>query len=185
MESQLPLTKKERKALHRQQQLEGRRRDNRKRTKRKVIRMSLVILSIAAVVGLFIWFAVQQPPVSEGDIIARKGLHWHPELTININGVRQSIPTNIGIGAVHKPIHTHDDTGVIHLEFGGRVIKNDIIVKKFFDAWGKQFNSSCILEHCNGPEGTVSMTVNGKENTEYEQYLMQDKDKIEIYYNKK
>jgi hypothetical protein len=49
--------------------------------------------------------------------------------------------------------------------------------------WGKNFNSSCIFEYCNGPDGKLTMTVNGKENFEFERYVMHDKDQIIIKYN--
>ena len=55
----------------------------------------------------------------------------------------------------------------------GLVRKEDITLARFFKVWGKDINSF----------GTnLTMTVNGKENTEYGNYLMQDKDKIELRY---
>jgi len=71
------------------------------------------------------------------------------------------------------PVHTHDSTGVIHLEMSGLIRKENITLGQFFKVWGKDIRSF----------GTnMTMTVNGKENTEYENYLMQDKDKIELRY---
>ena len=48
---------------------------------------------------------------------------------------------------------------------------------------GKTFSKDCIFEYCSGADGTVKMFVNGKENTEFENYLINDKDKIEIRYD--
>lgn len=101
-------------------------------------------------------------------------------LSIYINGEKKEIPANLGIGAIHKPIHTHDATGVIHMEMQGLVTKEDTKLGNFFVIWGKQFNSNCIFDTCNGDVGTVKMTVNGQESYEFEDHLMKDGDKIEI-----
>lgn len=124
----------------------------------------------------------QEATVSEDQVVSRQGLHWHPELSIYIKGEKQEIPANIGIGAVHKPIHTHDTSGVLHLEMQGLVKKEDIKLGQFFKIWGKQFNSNCIFDACNGDVGTVKMTVNGQESFEFGNYMMKDVDKIEIKY---
>lgn len=131
-------------------------------------------------IGLLVWQAASQPPVPESDIVARRGLHWHPELAISIKGTPQEISPNLGIGAAHNPMHTHDSTGVLHLEFQGLVTQDDIRLGKFFELWKKPFSSTCILDSCNGPDDQVKMTVNGQPNTEFERYIMHDKDKIEI-----
>lgn len=124
----------------------------------------------------------QEAMVSEGQVVARQGLHWHPELSIFIKGEKQEIPANLGIGAIHKPIHTHDATGVIHMEMQGVVAKEDTKLSNFFGIWGKEFTLEKIFDKTNGAGGIVKMTVNGKENTDFENYLMKDKDRIEIRY---
>lgn len=58
--------------------------------------------------------------------------------------------------------------------------QSDTRLAKFFEAWGKEFSSQCILDVCNGEEGTVRMLVNGEENTDFENYHMKDDDRIEI-----
>ncbi len=115
-------------------------------------------------------------------VISNNGLHWHARLAIKIKGENRDIPANMGLGAVHNPIHTHDSTGEIHYEFGGTVREQDIKLKKFFDAWGKQFSSTCVLDRCNGPEGQVKMLVNGVPNNEFENYIPKNGDNIEIVF---
>ena len=154
----------------------------RKRTIKRFVKTFMVIVAIAVPLGGLIWYGATRPPTPESDIVSKKGLHWHPELTITINVKNQEIPANIGIGAVHQPIHTHDASGVVHMEIQGLVTKEDTKLGRFFKIWGKQFNSNCIFDYCNGADGNVKMFVNGKENTEFDNYLMQDKDKIEIKY---
>lgn len=127
----------------------------------------------------------QEAKVSDDQVVSQKGIHWHPKLTIYIKGQKQEIPANFGLGAIHQPIHTHEDAkdGILHMEMEGLVTKDETKLAKWFKIWGKQFNSNCIFDKCNGPEGIVKMFVNGQENKEFENYLMKDGDNIEIRYD--
>jgi hypothetical protein len=102
-----------------------------------------------------------------------RGIHTHPELKIFVKGEQIEIPQNVGIGAVHQPMHTHDDAPIIHLEYPARVTREDTRLGKFFAVWGKDFREF---------GQNVTMTVNGEPNTEYENYEMKDGDKIELHY---
>ena len=106
-------------------------------------------------------------------IIARSGIHWHPELEIFVNEEKIEIPENVGLIGAHSPIHTHEDLPIIHLEFDGLVREDDIKLGNFFKIWEKEFMSF-------GP--SVKMVVNGQENTELENYIMRDGDKVVLYY---
>lgn len=135
--------------------------------------------------GIFLVTRGENTNVPEDQIVARKGIHWHPRLTILIKGEKEEIPADFGIGAAHLPIHTHatdNKEGVLHMEMSGLVTKDETKLNKWFKLWGKQFNVNCIFDKCNGSEGTVKMTVNGTENKEFENYLMRDGDRIEIRY---
>ena len=147
---------------------------------------AIAILTVAIFVGgILLVSRDNSSSVADEEIVARNGLHWHPKLTITLKGEKQEIPANLGIGAVHQKIHTHDadaKDGVIHMEMQGVVSKEDTKLANFFRIWGKEFNSNCIFDKCNGQDGTVKMTVNAQENQEFENYLMKDGDKIEIRY---
>jgi len=114
-------------------------------------------------------------------------------VTLRTGGMPALTPVRIGIGAVHNPMHTHEEDHVIHMEFQGRVTKDDLTLGRFFKVWKREFNANCIFsaeggsasgrEYCNGSEGTLKMLVNGQENSEFEQYQMKDKDEIEIRYD--
>lgn len=133
------------------------------------------------IIGIIIFFGLMifwQKTINKNspNILSRNGFHWHPELTVYVKGVKQEIPPNLGIGAVHQPIHTHDDSsqGIVHMEFQGLVRKENATLGQFLKNWGKDINSF----------GTnVKMTVNGEENLELENYVMQDKDRIELNYD--
>lgn len=146
--------------------------------------MSKTILIFGIIfVGILVWFFWTKTSIPESDIIAKNGLHWHSNLIINILGENQDIPAGLGLEKLpHKPMHTHDRDSVIHMEFAGLVTKEDIKLGGFFQIWGKQFNKDCIFDKCSGPEGTLKMPVNGKENGEFENYVMKDNDKIEIIF---
>ena len=69
--------------------------------------------------------------------------------------------------------HNDSNQGIIHLEFQGLARKSRMLNARVFKNWGKDIRVF---------GNNIKMTVNGKENTEYENYAMQDKDKIELRY---
>lgn len=141
-------------------------------------------------VGLIIWSQVDSSAEqnnqlsdqsnNQSDVISTNGLHWHSILSIRVHGEPVTIPSNIGLMGGHSPMHTHESDGTIHLEFGGMVRESDITLGTFFDQWGKEFSDSQILEYTNSETEKVTMYVNGEVNTEYENYVLQDDDEIEI-----
>lgn len=107
-------------------------------------------------------------------------MHDHFELEIRIKDKNYEIPANVGITpSCMRPIHTHDNTGTIHVEFPyQRVIK----LKDFFEVWGKRFNKDCIFDFCSNSERVIKMFVNGSPNFDFENYIIKDGDRIEIVY---
>ena len=82
-----------------------------------------------------------------------------------------------------SPTHTHESDGTIHLENNMPWQKPETLtLGYFFKVWGKNFSSSCIFEYCNNKNGILTMTANGKENFEFDKYMMHDKDEIIIEY---
>ncbi len=144
---------------------------------------NLLIISgvvIVLLVGAVYWSKSLQS--KDTDILSTQGLHSHPILEIIVKGQKQVIPANIGMGPQFSslpmgmaPIHTHDDAsqGIVHMEFPGIVRKEDTTLGKLFEAWGKDMKSF---------GSTFTMTVNGKLNTNLENYQMKDGDKIVINY---
>ncbi len=167
------LTRKQRKELRRQENLEEKRKAAKQRTAKRVTKIALAVIVIGMSIGGLVWYLASRPPVPEGEIISRNGLHRHVQLAIFVKGQKQEIPANIGIGAVHQPIHTHDTSDEVHLEFQGVVRREDVKLGRFFQAWSKDFREF---------GSSVKMTVNGKTNTELENYQMKDGDKIELRY---
>lgn len=168
--------------MKKEEKLEEQKRIQRNRTIKKTLKIVIPLILIGGSIGWFSWREATKPITPEDEIISRRGIHWHPELTILIKEEKQEIPANLGIGIRHEPIHTHDTSGILHLEIQGLIRKKDIRLGRFFEIWGKQFNSNCIFEFCNGSGGNIKMFVNGEPNTEFENYQMQNNDKIEIRY---
>ena len=113
--------------------------------------------------------------------------HTHSTLSIFIDGDEISIPQNIGIQDSVCPdgmrgIHTHDDTGRLHIETPSQI---DAPVGAFFNIWGETFNSEQIFDNVANSSKEVVMLVNDVINDEFENYIMLDGDKIEIFYQEK
>ena len=166
------LSKKERKALSREEKTNKKEQSLRGQKTRKMLTTTLTVAGILGF-GLFVWWAAQSPKIPEEDVVSKNGIHWHSKLAIEVGGVKQDIPKDIGIGATHNPIHTHETDGTIHMEFeNGLVKKSDIELEKFFRVWEKNKESFGVLKE---------MKVNGAV-VPFEGYVMQDKDTIEMRY---
>lgn len=142
--------------------------------------MRIFFTGVAAVIAAVLAGVFLLPVWSErhrsadSDAIATNGLHWHPTLRIFVKGEELPIPANIGLGAVHQPIHTHDDVPIVHLEFDGRVTEDDLKLGNFFRNWEKDIRSF---------GSNMRMTVNGEITDEYENYVLRDGDAIELWYD--
>jgi hypothetical protein len=136
----------------------------------------IIWLIVLGFIAWGIYAVLKAPKIAEGDIVSRSGLHWHAHMTIKILGKEEVIPANIGVngvmGAGGDPmqLHTHATDGIIHAEFSGLVTKDQMSIGNFFKVWGKDFSKDSILGHKAENGHTVKMYVDGKENTEYENF---------------
>lgn len=97
--------------------------------------------------------------------------HWHPHLTIKIDGKEQIIPANIGLGPnCHLPLHTHMNDNIIHVE--SQIIR-DYTLGEFFEVWGESLQKENY---------ELEMTVNGQPNSEYGNLVLKDGQKIVLNY---
>jgi len=118
-------------------------------------------------------------------MVGQKGmntsLHQHPQLTLVLSGTQVSLPSDIGIDsslwlehsldaygemASMSPIHTHDSSGVIHLEMGRW---HPCTLGDFFRVWGQAFGPNALLDY----RGPVSMTVDGKPSDAFGDLVLQ------------
>ena len=108
--------------------------------------------------------------------------HIHSNLKIIIDGKQETVPADIGIDyGIMRPVHTHDDSEEIHIE---GPCKRDFTLKDFFSIYKKDFNSQCIFDKCinTNNKGSLKMFVDGKENQEFENLVLKDKQEIVIEY---
>ncbi len=90
-------------------------------------------------------------------------LHIHQHLDIYINGQKIPVPAGIGINEQEgfiAPIHTHDNTGIIHVE--SPTIQN-FTLGQFFNIWDVRFNQNCIGDYCNSDNSSLRIFSNGQE----------------------
>ncbi len=89
-------------------------------------------------------------------------LHTHHHIDIFISGEQVTIPAEIGIGeGFISPIHTHDETSVIHVESAQVQI---VTLGQFFDIWGVRFVKDCIGAYCESGDNKLRVFVNGVSN---------------------
>ncbi len=100
--------------------------------------------------------------------------HFHPQLSITVDGASELIPANVGIvGNCMSEIHTHDATGIVHVETLSA--HKTVYLKDFFIVWGKTIER----------EGySVAMMVEGQPSGELGNLLLKDKQQILLEYKK-
>ena len=91
-------------------------------------------------------------------------LHHHANLLIYVDG--QQFPVAAGIGYnpnanVFSPLHTHDTSGVIHIESADPTFQP--VLGQFFDVWGVYLTKECLGDKCAAGHSTLHAYVNGKE----------------------
>ena len=71
-------------------------------------------------------------------------LHIHAHLDVFVNGALVSVPAEIGIDVAAQrisPLHTHDDSGVIHVE---SPVMRDFTLGQFFAEWRQSLRGSAV-----------------------------------------
>ncbi|MDQ3868521.1 MAG: hypothetical protein M3250_03075 [Thermoproteota archaeon] len=116
--------------------------------------------------------------------------HIHAHIDIFINGKPYKVPSQIGILPDQKCLywmHTHDDTGIIHIESPQN---RTFTLGQFFDIWNKKFNNNQIFENVvnnNNNSTLLSVYIDGKEvnkATDYRNISLGPHDEIAIVYGK-
>ncbi len=110
--------------------------------------------------------------------------HTHTQLKIIQDGVDVLVPANIGLTtACMHPLHTHDATGLIHMEYP---IPFPFFLGDFFDTMGTTFSDTQIggIREFDGYEITIKKN-DKKVSAFYRWILLKDLDKIEINIVKK
>lgn len=87
--------------------------------------------------------------------------HIHQQLNIFLNGKRIDVPALVGINdsAYITELHTHDTTGIIHIEAEASSLHYTL--GDFFAEWGVFLSKKCVGAYCQG----YTWYVNGKQQT--------------------
>jgi hypothetical protein len=89
---------------------------------------------------------------------AGTSLHTHEHLDVFVNGKRVIVPAGIGIGeSFVSPLHTHDASGVIHVESS---TVRSYSLTEVFAVWGVRLTKTCLANECG--EGKLHFFVDGK-----------------------
>lgn len=111
------------------------------------------------------------------------GMHIHPELEIYNEDQKVTIPSNVGISSsCMKALHTHDDTGKIHIEYPE---KYDFTLGDFFANWGQTLSKDQVMDMKADDTHTITMTVDGNQSDAFDKLTLKDHQKIVIRYGKK
>lgn len=147
-----------------------------------------LILVIAVGVGLIYWSKTSSPSYKTAKEWNDTGVkclpnghqnlaqHIHPQISILVDGAPEIVPANIGnAGSCMSEIHTHDQTGLIHIE---SVVLKDFQLKHFFSIYGKTLARDGY---------TAKVTIDGASLTEEEALntTLKDKQKIVVEYAKR
>jgi len=165
--------------------------------------IAVAIVLVGALIGYFVWqnnsssgtLAQAQTVVDPNhqpidgvycDASEQLAYHIHALLTIYIDGQNVPLSTGIGIDPGTTPscyywIHTHDATGVIHIE---SPTTRTYSLKQFFDIW-QTFQSSSITFPTQLSSSTGwTVYVNGKQvNTDFNHLQLTAHELITIAYN--
>ncbi len=121
-------------------------------------------------------------PANTLEAIAQAGLeplrqelllfHIHSHLDVFVNGEPVVVPAAIGINLDDpglqqgegcknpciSPLHTHDTTGILHIESAQDV---PFTLGQFFAEWDVRLDGSCVGGYCR-PEAPISVSIDGQ-----------------------
>lgn len=134
--------------------------------------MPLVVGGIVLVVlvGLFIWYRVSSAPTEGqpvGNITCDTGeqlaVHYHAHLDILYQGTPVPVPAGTGItSSCLYWLHTHDDSGIIHIEAPKGHGGDKFTLGEFFQVWKQPLNGKQVATIPVGQGQQVRAWVDGK-----------------------
>jgi hypothetical protein len=116
------------------------------------------------------------PPAAENKF------HIHAVLSIYNNGLYVPTPANIGLDkrhSVESSLHTHDQTGIIHME---GVRRFPFTLGDFFDVWGVRFGAGTLGTLQDDGKNRVWVYVNHRLISDPARYVLKNGDSISIGY---
>jgi hypothetical protein len=108
--------------------------------------------------------------------------HIHAVLRVYANGQQVEVPAHIGIdpeGRFLAPLHTHDASGVIHIEASQAY---PFTLGQFFTIWGVKFTNAQLGAYVADAANVLSVYVNGTHVPDPVDYLMKPHDHVLVAY---
>jgi hypothetical protein len=97
-------------------------------------------------------------PVLSSEVVDQ---HFHVHLDVFVDGRSVTLPDDIGRnegGGYLTVIHTHDSTGIVHIEAPKGPHYN---LGQVFDVWGVRFTPTCLGASCNAGDRALRVYVGG------------------------
>jgi hypothetical protein len=157
--------------------------------------IGVVVSLIVANIGLGLATAQQKSPAATTSL-AVDGIqcnaneqflsHIHAHLDILVNGQLMYIPPQIGIipDKCIYWLHTHDETGVIHIE---SPVKRDFALGQFFDLWKSKLNNSQGFDNIFNGKDVPTVYINGSKvpsGVNYRDIKLHAHDEIALVYGR-
>ena len=133
------------------------------------------LVLLAAAVGLFVMYRMATPasatnsPIDSvtcdtGEHTRPDDHHYHTHLSILYQGQEVSVPASIGIptdGTCLYWLHTHDDTGLIHVE-APAAKDHGFTLGQFFDIWHKKLSPTQVVDFKASGDQQIKTWVDGQ-----------------------
>jgi hypothetical protein len=105
---------------------------------------------------------------------------------IYINSQPYTVPSQVGIvpGKCIYWLHTHDDSGIIHIE---SPVTRNFTLGQFFDIWKQKFSNVQIFDNIANATNAMSVYVNGNKingDTNYRNINLNEHDQIAIVFGR-
>jgi hypothetical protein len=87
--------------------------------------------------------------------------HRHVRMFLFVHGDPVTVPADIGFpGNIASPLHTHDDTGTLHVEAADMTWVPSL--GQFLDSWGLRSTAECLGAYCADGEDSLRAYVDGE-----------------------
>jgi len=122
------------------------------------------------------------PSLSFPDLSEDYPVHWHAHVRILDGADELIIPADVGLypDRPESPVHTHDDSGVLHVEAQSLDELPPHTLSFFFSVWGQPLTASCVADVCTDSARQLRFYVNGVERLDWLSYDLADGDEIEF-----
>lgn len=140
-----------------------------------------IIGAVGAIAAIAAALALTTTPREASGVIAhgeRVAYHKHAIIEYYVDGVKQNVPADIGVPLTDShplagygpagiaPIHTHDGTGLIHLESRDQ---RDYSFGDFLELWDLDLSGK-----------NASLIANNQPVAEMKSYVIQDQDSLKL-----